>query len=110
MPIPTHELIAASLDRDQLPGTELTATANLAASEDTDVDTRDAQLPHSNAYRQHGPSNLLVTEPPAGSWWARSMLYDERIPLMGALPPLSPDQRRVALEKAEAALRGQGHP
>ncbi|MEU6010154.1 hypothetical protein [Streptomyces sp. NPDC047453] len=46
VPIPTDELLSATdLGRDELPWTELTVTANLAAATDTDVDPRDAQLP-----------------------------------------------------------------
>ncbi|MGX4695021.1 hypothetical protein [Streptomyces sp. JNUCC 63] len=45
MPIPTDELISATgPGRDELPGTELTATANLATTTDTDIDPRDVQL------------------------------------------------------------------
>ncbi|MFJ2722581.1 hypothetical protein [Streptomyces sp. NPDC087437] len=45
VPIPTAELAAATgLGRDELPGTKLTVTANLAAATDTDVDLHDVQL------------------------------------------------------------------
>ncbi|GAA3784505.1 hypothetical protein GCM10022206_24900 [Streptomyces chiangmaiensis] len=43
---PTDELTAATgRGCDELPGTELTVTANLAAATDTDVGPRDVQLP-----------------------------------------------------------------
>lgn len=46
--VPTADLIAAtSLGRDELPGTELGITANLAAATDNDVDPQECQLPAS---------------------------------------------------------------
>lgn len=68
VPIPTDELTAATgLGRDELPGTELTVTANLAAAADTDVDPGVVRLPGQRRLQAAWPPNLLVTGPLAGS-------------------------------------------